>query len=442
MGARFADRSRVTRANAAAAVGAAAMTVVLAALRFGVVGPRPPATPYELIPLLIAAAFLCVVGLARRRHPSTAWLATIGAAFTVTIDLAAYARLVGLDIGDDPWRLLGIAISVSAVIAVGAAAGYAASRPRLRRRWLALEGAAALGAIGLAAGWAVANPSDTTFVSGSALGSLGLVTRTFIVLTTGLTLLGLVGDALPAADRARLRARLTAPSTAPVGQRSVAWLRAFTDELWPGRGRARRAVLAERTRVARDIHADVVPSLRRVLADAEHGVPAERLAGSLREVLTDVEAVGAAQHPIQLEIGGIVAALEWLAERVESRSDVTITLNVADPDREGSGEPPAEVAAAAFRVAALALDNVVRHAPGSDVVVDVEADASRVHLTITDDGPGISEVALVTAQSDGRRGLVDMAAEAGESGGILLVTAGPAGDGTCVRFAWPTRGDR
>ena len=432
----------MTRAGVAAAVGAAAMTVVLAALRLGVVGPLSPATPYELFPVLIAAAFLCVVGLARARNPSIAWLATVGAAFTVTIDLAAYAADVRPDVGDDVWRLLGIAVSVSAVIAVGAAAGYAASRPRLRWRWLALAGAAAVGAVGLAAGWAIANPTDTTFFSGSALGSLALVTRTCIVFTTAFTLLGLLGDALPAADRARLRGRLTSPSPAPLGQRSIVWLRAFTDELSPGRGRARRAVLAERTRVARDIHADVVPSLRRVLADAEHGVPAERLAGSLREVLSDVEAVGAGQHPIQLEIGGLVAALEWLAERTESRSDVSITLNVADPDRGGSGEPPAEVAAAAFRVAALALDNVVRHAPGSNVVVDVAADASRVDLAITDDGPGISEASLVTAQSDGRRGLVDMSAEAGESGGSLEVTEGPAGVGTCVMFAWPARSGR
>ena len=388
----------MTRAGVAAAVGAAAMTVVLAALRLGVVGPLSPATPYELFPVLIAAAFLCVVGLARARNPSIAWLATVGAAFTVTIDLAAYAADVRPAVGDDVWRLLGIAVSVSAVIAVGAAAGYAASRPRLRWRWLALAGAAAVGAVGLAAGWAVAKPTDTTFFSGSALGSLALVTRTCIAFTTAFTLLGLLGDALPAADRARLRGRLTSPSPAPLGQRSIVWLRAFTDELSPGRGRARRAVLAERTRVARDIHADVVPSLRRVLADAEHGVPAERLAGSLREVLSDVEAVGAGQHPIQLEIGGLVAA--------------------------------------------LALDNVVRHAPGSNVVVDVAADASRVDLAITDDGPGISEASLVTAQSDGRRGLVDMAAEAGESGGSLEVTEGPAGVGTCVRFAWPARGGR
>jgi signal transduction histidine kinase len=426
----------VTPAARAVAFGSAAMTVVLGLLRIGAIGSRPSTSPYEFIPVLIAGAFLCVIGLARAKHPSIAWLATIGAAFTVTIDLAAYARTVRPEVNADAWRLLGIAVSLSAVVAVGAAAGYAASRPRLRRRWLTVEGAFALGAVGLVAGWAVANPADTTFIEGSALGSLGLVTRSFIVLTMGLTILGLAGDAWPAADRARHRSAVEVPRGVPLPTRFVAWLRAFADELSPGRGRARRAVLAERTRVARDIHADVVPGLRRVLADAERGVPAERLAGSLRQVLDDVEAVGAVQHPIQLEIGGLVAALEWLAERVESRSDITVLLNVADPPTDRAGAPPQDVAAAAFRIAALALDNVARHAPARSAVVDVRADAAAVDLSISDDGPGIREEALVAARRSGRRGLADMASEADECGGALEVGFGPEQVGTRVAFTW------
>jgi signal transduction histidine kinase len=432
----------VTPVARAIGFGAAAMTVVLASLRLGVVGPRPPASPYVLIPLLIATAFLCVVGLARGTHPSIAWLATVGAAFTVTVDLAAYAGAVRPEVSDDAWRLLGIAVGASAVIAVGAAAGYATSRPRLRRRWLTVLAVAALGAVGLVAGWAVANPSDTTFVTGSALGSLSLVTRLFIVLTSALALLGLAGDALPVVERARHRSATELPSTAPGHARFLAWLRAFADELSPGRGRARRAVLAERTRVARDIHADVVPELRRVLADAERGVPAERLAGSLRAVLDDVEAVGAVQHPIQLEIGGLVAALEWLAERVESRSHVSVVLNVADPASGAVGEPPREVSAAVFRIAALALDNVARHAPGRTAVVEVRAEAAAVDLSISDDGPGIREESLAVARSSGRRGLADMASEANECGGLLEVGPGPGLVGTRVAFRWRAGGSR
>ena len=432
----------MTRLARATALGTAMMTVVLALLRLGVVGPLPPSSPYDVIPLLIATAFLCVVGLGRRSHPSIAWLAVTGAAFAVTIDLALYARTVRPGVSADAWRLLGIAVGVSAVIAVGAAAGYAACRPRLQRRWLTVAGAVAVGAVGLLASWAVANPTDTTFTEDSDLGSLALVTRTFIVLTAAFTLLGLVGDALPAADRARHRSATESPPTAPLRAGFVAWFRAFVDELSPGRGRARRAVLAERTRVARDIHADVVPELRRVLADAERGVPPERLAGSLREVLDHVEAVGALQHPIQLEIGGLVAALEWLAERVESRSGVTVVLNVADPVPGAAGEAPREVSAAAFRIAALALDNVARHAPGRIAVVEVRAEASAVDLSISDDGPGIGPNALAAARDAGRRGLADMAAEADECGGRIEIGPGVGEAGTRVVFGWRAAGGR
>jgi signal transduction histidine kinase len=174
------------------------------------------------------------------------------------------------------------------------------------------------------------------------------------------------------------------------------------------------------------------------LADAERGTPPDRLAASLREVLADVEAVGTVQHPIQLEIGGLVAALEWLAERIESRSDVSVTMNVADP----VGEPPPDVAAGAFRIAALALDNVARHAPGSNATLDLHAGASVVELSIWDQGPGITDDAAAVARTRGRRGIADMGSEADEVGGNLEVTAGPNGSGTSVHFSWRSAAGR
>jgi signal transduction histidine kinase len=182
--------------------------------------------------------------------------------------------------------------------------------------------------------------------------------------------------------------------------------------------------------------------LRQVLTDAERGVPPERLATSLREVLSEVEAVGAVQHPVQLEIGGLVAALEWLAERVEGRSRVPVELVVADPSGSEPGEPPSDVAAAAFRIAALALDNVARHAPGCEAVVNVRVEATAIDLSICDSGPGIGPAALEAARAAGRRGLADMAAEAMESGGTLEVGPGSEDAGTCVTFAWRSGASR
>ena len=169
-------------ASTVAALGAVAMTAVLAVLRLGILGPTPIAPSDDLVPLFIATGCLCGIGLARAAHRTVAWLATIGASFVVTLDLATYAREVRPEVSEDVWRWLGIAVSIAALLAVGSAAAYAATRPRLRRRWVAAEGIVAVGAVSAVAGWAVTNPTDTTFVAGSALGSLAMVTRSFIVI--------------------------------------------------------------------------------------------------------------------------------------------------------------------------------------------------------------------------------------------------------------------
>jgi signal transduction histidine kinase len=419
---------------------------VLASLRLGVVGPLGAASLDDLLPALIAVGLLCTVGLTRREHPTAFWLATIAAAAVVTIDLATYARSVRPVVTGEAWRSMAIVVSLAALFGAGAAATYAATRARLPRRWTAAGSFGAVILVGGAAVWAVADaPAGSllaTPAGGSPLGSLGIVTRTFLVAIVALTALGLIGDARPAADRARQRVALTRGRARSMGNQvelGLAWLRAFAEELGPGRSGARHAVLAERSRIARDLHADVMPGLRRALADAERDVPPDRLAASLRELLAEVEALGATQHAIQLEVGGLVPALEWLAERVEERSEVTVTLEVVDSSSAAGDTTPPDVAAAAFRVATLALDNVVRHVRGGQASVTVRAEADVVELAVSDDGPGLAPGAVASAQAKGRRGIADMAVEGAACGAVVDVGAGPGGVGTRVRFAWQSR---
>jgi signal transduction histidine kinase len=424
------------------------MTVVLAALRLGIVGPRIGVdSPDDVLPLLIAIGLLCVVGLTRREHRTAAWLATIGATFVVTIDLATYARGAQASVDPVTWQWIAIVVSLSATLSVASAAAYGFSRPALKAGRLGVEATvvAALAITGIAV-WAIANP-DAALLDGriaSGLGSLGLVTRAFLLLTPLFTAVGIIGDLMPAAIRAQRRVLLTHRGATGRSERARAWLRAFADELAPGRSRARWAAVSERTRIARDIHADVVPGLRQALADAEGGIPADRLAASLRDVLADVEAVGATAHPIQLEIGGLVSAIEWLVERVEGRSRIVVTLEVVDPpaDDGEAGEPPGDVASAAFRVAVLALSNIAYHAPESHTTVRVRSEPRWVELSIVDDGPGISDAALAAARAQGRRGMADMAAEAAACGAIVEVGPGPEEAGTAVSFWWEAAAGR
>jgi signal transduction histidine kinase len=91
---------------------------------------------------------------------------------------------------------------------------------------------------------------------------------------------------------------------------------------------------------------------------------------------------------------------------------------------------PREVERVAFRVAMLALDNVVRHAAAARVVIRLSVDGSAASLVVTDDG----QRAEREPSTRGGRGLVDMRTAATEIGATLRVDQ-PA-QGTRVELAW------
>lgn len=427
-------RSMTTLAALATVVAAG----LLAALRLGVVGNAgtSAATPDAMLPVLVATGLLCVVGLSRAKRPTVTSLATIGALVIITVDLAAWGRAARLDMDATSWLWLVVAVSLTAIMGVLAASAYAMDPRRPTVRWAQAISALALVAVAAADVWAFAN-ADAPIDPDSPLGALVIVTRTFLGATAILTIAGLVADIRPAVRRARRRVATTRPDPSGAGER-IAWLNAVAlatiDELAPGRWRARQAAVAERSRIAREMHAEVVPSLRRSLASAEAGDSAEALASSLRETLEQVEGVIDAEHSIHLEISGLVPALEATAESIEARSDVTVAIDVVEG---GVGDAPMDVAIAAVRVARLALDNVARHAPGSGVTVTVAESATRVSMTIVDDGPGVTPSARAAALEHGRRGLVDMSTEAHACGATLSVEPAEPGRGTSVRFDWP-----
>ena len=418
-------------------IAAVVLLVTLGATR-SIVGGSAVA-PDAAQPFLIAAGALCVAGLSLRRERSIAWLAIIVALATITIDLAALGRQQRQVIAAETWQWMSIAIAVSAIVATSAAAAYAADPAHRLARWVtpvALIGV--LGVFSISA-WALATPDVSAQADGaSPLGDLGLVTRAFLVTTVALTALTVVAELRPAARRATTRLAVAGEPRRDIDghvRYAVAWLEMFVDELSPGRERARRAAGAERARLARDLHAVVVPDLRRAIREAERERSVDRLAGPLRDALAQVEAMMASRDAIGLDIGGLVPALESLAERTEERSDVRVTIDVLDDPASQTGSPPREVEAAALRIATLALDNVVRHAPAASVRLTVTKGAGRVRLSIDDDGPGVSPGAeRVTGNG---RGLADMATEAAVCGATIRSGPGDGGTGMRIAFDWP-----
>jgi signal transduction histidine kinase len=418
---------------------AVSLAAVLGLLRIAGAGGSP-ASPQEMQPVLITAGALCVVGLSFRRHQTVVWLALIVALSAITFDLAVYGPTIRAEASADAWQWMTLAIALSAIAATSAAVAFAIEPTRRLVRWLPVAGGIAIATMFAIAVWTIATPEPKgSPTSSGSLGDVGYVTRTFLVTVLGFVVLGVLGEIRPAVARARRRVDMEA--TPPVDARERAayanrMARIVADELRPGGARARQAALAERTRLARDLHAVVVPDLRRAIRDAEAGESVDQFAGSLREALRHVEALMEARDAAGLEAGGLVPALESLAERVEDRSDVRVTIDVVD-DADGSGGPPTQVASAALRVAALALDNVMRHAPSARVRMLVTSAPDRVRMTIEDDGPGVSPEALRVARIQGRRGLTDMVTEASLCGASVRSGRGEAGAGMVVAFDWP-----
>jgi signal transduction histidine kinase len=433
----------------AALAGVALTATAVAITVVGVAGSGQP-TPADLLPVLVAMAALCVVGLTNRTAPSIAWLAVIGALTVATLDIAAFGRMNRGVLGPVGWQWLAAVVCLGSVVATGAAARYASEPGRRLGRWVVVAAVVGVGLVGVVCVWVLGTLEPAVPDPPDSLGILTLATRALLGAVLAFTTLGILGDLRPAVRRTRVRlGERSSPAiglAGAVGRAADATL-IFVDELAPGRGRARRAATAERSRLATELHAEVAPVVRRALLEAERGGSPERLVVALRDVLAEVDGLAADRRSVVLDELGLLPAIEWLAERTEERSDVRVTIDVAERSDEGGrgaagagpgdGRPPRPVEAAAFRVAQLALENVVRHAPAAAASIELTAEAGRVRLVVSDDGPGIPADAARLAVAGGRRGLADMRTEAEGCGASLATEVVPGGRGTVVRFAWP-----
>jgi PAS domain S-box-containing protein len=130
-----------------------------------------------------------------------------------------------------------------------------------------------------------------------------------------------------------------------------------------------------------------------------------------------------------LELG---AALEQLANQFARRASVAVIVHQSPefPTLE------ADTRVLFFRAAQELLTNVGRHAGASNVSIDLEADAERIAMIVTDDGKGIAPGDLHKAGSLGLLGIRERFIALG--GGLAIDSGAPAG--TCVTVFVPAAG--
>lgn len=228
---------------------------------------------------------------------------------------------------------------------------------------------------------------------------------------------------LAEADR-RVLGLLAAPVATAVHAEQV------SAELAASRERIVAAQEEERRRLRRELHDGLGPTLTGIAFAADAAAnflddqpdQSRRLLDTLRRdartALGDVRRVADDLRPPALDELGLVGALRQRADQLTWRADgAAVRVRVEAPPT--LPELPAAVEVAAYRIAAEALTNVVRHSRADTALVRLSC-TDQLEVDVTDDGPPNG------AWTPGV-GLLAMRERAQELGGRL--SAGPSGGG-------------
>lgn len=200
----------------------------------------------------------------------------------------------------------------------------------------------------------------------------------------------------------------------------------------------RLLVVQERNRLARELHDSVTQSLYSVALFAEAGRRTALAANneetadyfaqigkSGQQALKEMRLLIHKLRPSILSKEGLVRALQQRLNSVEGRAGVKSQLIV-----EGEAKLSPLLEDALYQIAQEALNNALRHALASEVIVRLDiSQPEQVVIQIEDNGRGFDPEKA--AQSDGM-GLTSMRERAESFGGMLHVQSAP-GQGTIVK---------
>ena len=198
------------------------------------------------------------------------------------------------------------------------------------------------------------------------------------------------------------------------------------------------AVLAERNRLARELHdavtqtlfsanliADVIPRIwKRNPYEGMQNL--EELRQLTRGALAEMRTMLLEMRPESLERADIKSLLTQLADAFVGRVRVPVALEI-----QGECELTHEVKIGFYRVAQEALNNIAKHSGARQVDVQLKCQPGQMNLLIKDDGLGFDPGAITPEHL----GIAIMRERASSIGAILKVES-QVGQGTSVALDW------
>jgi len=198
----------------------------------------------------------------------------------------------------------------------------------------------------------------------------------------------------------------------------------------------------ESIRIAREIH-DVLggaltalkmdlAALSKSLSESGDEQVAQKVAvmsDFVDETVHKVRSIATELRPSVLDDLGLVAAIEWQAKEFQRRAQIECCI-FSDQEELSLA---AEKSTAIFRIFQEILTNVARHARATRIEIRIEVRGNNFRLTVSDNGVGISEDAVLNSKS---LGLLGMRERALICGGQVEIT-GRKGVGTKVTVNLP-----
>lgn len=204
------------------------------------------------------------------------------------------------------------------------------------------------------------------------------------------------------------------------------------------------AALEERNRLARDLHDAVTQSIysltllaeagQRMIHQGEWGQIADnqaRMADIAQQVLQEIRLKVYQLRPYAERPLGLVGALDQRLDAVERRAGIEAWLRVT-----GNDTLPGPLEEQLLLIAQEALNNALKYARATAVMVAIQFRETNVCLTIEDNGRGFEPL---TIGHQGGMGLVGMQERAAQLGGELSIMSAP-GRGTAVSVTAPYAG--
>ncbi|HSJ53144.1 MAG TPA: GAF domain-containing sensor histidine kinase [Anaerolineae bacterium] len=202
------------------------------------------------------------------------------------------------------------------------------------------------------------------------------------------------------------------------------------------------AVVAERSRLARDLHdavtqtlfsASLIAEVLPRIWDRNHEEGQRRLA-ELRELtrgaLAEMRTLLLELRPSALEEANLGDLLHQLAESITGRARVPVTLEV-----EGECHLEVDAKIALYRIAQEALNNVAKHSGATAATIRLSCRPDQVELRVCDDGLGFD----LETRPLNSLGLSIMRERAEAIGAALTIDSRPS-CGTEITVSWRNAG--